>query len=57
MVEDDRVAYSDELSDIGCISRLALPHVIPVLSNLIESRTNAFVALINNYHAADNNGM
>eukprot|EP00795_Rhopilema_esculentum_P017243 gene17243-8804_t len=37
--EDDRLAYSDELSNIGCLARLALPHVLPTLSKLLESRT------------------
>ena len=46
--EDDRVMYSDELSDIGCLARQALPHVIPVLSDLLGSRTKLLVNYLQN---------
>eukprot|EP00794_Sanderia_malayensis_P000268 gene268-890_t len=51
--EEDRMLYADELCDIGCISRLALSHVIPVLSNLIQSRTNLLIQLIGTVHAGN----
>ena len=46
MEEDDHIAYADELSDIGCLARLALPHVLPTLSKLISARSNALVAAL-----------
>jgi len=41
--EDDRFAYSDELSDIGYLARMALPRVLPTLSTLLDARTQALI--------------
>lgn len=41
--EDDRFAYSDELSDVGCLARLALSHVLPTLSTIFDARTHQLI--------------
>ena len=36
--EDDRKLYSDELCNIACLARQALPHAVSVLIEKIEQR-------------------
>lgn len=54
LVENDRDVYSDELSNIGQLSRLCLNEVFPIISQLIEERvgmlTKCFGSEMGNGH-------
>ncbi|XP_071818411.1 exportin-4-like isoform X2 [Apostichopus japonicus] len=49
LVEEDRVAFDDQLLSIGAISRQITEHSIPLVTRLLEDRVTKFHSILHQY--------